>query len=85
MDAVTRDVGGGRQGGSATTRLVDVRVGDRIKYHGKYGPREGEVIEIRDHLLMVRRFTEAFTWGSRSGGVRPIRRDRVIEIVNPKL
>jgi hypothetical protein len=79
-------VGGGRQGGSAATHpVVDIRVGDRIRYHGTYGIREGEIIEDRGHLLMVRRFTEAFTWGSKSGGIRPILRERVTEIIDWQL
>lgn len=35
---------------------VDLKVGDRIRYRGTYGLREGEVIEItNERLLLVRR------------------------------
>lgn len=60
-----------------------VRVGDVVKYHGSYGPRQGEVLEISDdRLLLVRREAPASgAWTSRDGGVRTILRERVYEVV----
>ena len=93
---MTQDVGGDRRdpGASGANDLdfstaepaiaapLDVRVGDLIRYRGTYDVCEAEVIELRDDcLLMIRRTKAHQTWSSRAGGVRPLRRERVIEIV----
>jgi hypothetical protein len=63
--------------------IDDIKIGDRVRYRGTYGPRDGEVIEIpNDRLLVIGRQRPASEpWASRDGGVRPILRSRVLEVL----
>jgi hypothetical protein len=71
-------------GSSVGGVLDNVKVGDIVRYKGTYGQRTGEVLEIPDdRLLVIRRQAPASDpWASRDGGVRPILRERVIEVLS---
>jgi hypothetical protein len=67
----------------ATAAHLDVRVGDRVRYRGTTRElRVGEVLEVGERLVLIRRPAPASeNWGSLNGGVWPIKRERIIEVV----
>ena len=68
----------------ATVAHLEIRAGDWVRYRGSSGAiRVGEVLDIIDgRLVRIRRPAPASEdWGSLNGGVWPIKRERIIEVV----
>jgi hypothetical protein len=64
---------------------LDIKSGDWVRYRGSTGAiREGEVLDIIDERLvrMRRPAPTSENWGSLNGGVWPIKRTRIIEVVH---
>ena len=84
-DRIVRDNDTVRSGEvAATAAHLDVRVGDRVRYRGTtHELRVGEVLDIIDkRLVLIRRPAPASeNWHSLNGGVWPIKRERIIEVI----
>jgi hypothetical protein len=79
------DTPDGEVAAPAVDAYLDVRVGDRVRYRGTTGAiREAEVLEIPDdrHVVIRRPRPASERWNSDNGGVWPIRRERIVEVVH---
>ena len=85
-DRIVRDNDTARSGEVATAAAahLDIRVGDRVRYRGTtHELRVAEVLEIpNERLVLIRRPAPASeNWGSLNGGVWPIKRSRIVEVI----